>query len=165
MRKMTISDGASRKKPPAKRKFSGAPSSSASTCAGSVRWRSVRSEAAKTSFQETMKTKIADAASPGSASGSATFTKRRQPAAAERHRRLLELVRDAGEDARRHEHRERQRERRVRDRDAEHGVVDAPADEGDGERNREDDDRERARAHDREPEACPPPRNAKRASA
>src|SRR6266542_7075168 len=74
MIRITITDGAIRKKPPAKRKFSGAPSRRESTSAGSVRWRSVRSEDAKTSFQETMKTKIADAASPGSASGSATFT-------------------------------------------------------------------------------------------
>ena len=74
MSRITITDGAMRKNPPAKRKFGGAPSSSARTSAGSVLWRSVRSEAAKTSFQETMKTKIADAARPGSASGSATFT-------------------------------------------------------------------------------------------
>ena len=39
-----------------------------------------------------MKTKIAAAASPGSASGSATLQNAEKPAAAERHRRLLELA-------------------------------------------------------------------------
>src|SRR4051812_41622222 len=46
--------------------------------------------------------------------------------AAERHRRLLELGRHAGEDARRREDDERKGQRGVRDRNAEHGVVDAP---------------------------------------
>ena len=69
MKKMTSSDGASRKKPPATRYGSGASFDAVSTCAGSVRCRSVSTEAAKTSFHEMMKTKIAAAASPGSASG------------------------------------------------------------------------------------------------
>ena len=97
--------------------------------AGSVRWRSVRIDAAKTSFQEMMKTKIADAASPGSASGRMTLHERAdalQPSviaasssSGENPAKMLDVV----------EHDERERERRVRDRDAEHGVVDAPADE------------------------------------
>ena len=51
---------------------SGEASSAPNTCAGSVRLLNVRIVAANTSFQDVTKMKIADAAMPGSASGSAT---------------------------------------------------------------------------------------------
>jgi hypothetical protein len=72
MKKMTIKAGARRKKPPASRNGSGDASSEPRSCAGSVRSLRVRIAAAKTSFHEVTKTKIADAATPGRASGSAT---------------------------------------------------------------------------------------------
>ena len=152
MTKITISEGASMKNPPANRNGSGDCSRTASTCAGSVGFRSVRIDAAKTSFQEIRKTKIAAAASPGSASGSAIRRNADEPAAAERHRGLFHLHGDAGEDARRHQDGEGKRQRRVREREPQHRVVDSPAQEHDRERDREDHDRERARAHDPEAE-------------
>ena len=151
MKKMTISDGTSRKKPPANRKWSGDSSSAARICAGSVRSRSVsigRGEDLVPGDDEDEDRRRREARQRERQDH---LAKRGQPAAAERHRRLLELVRDAGEDARRDEHRERQRERGVRDRDAEHESS-IPSGEGHRERDREDHDRERARADDREPE-------------
>src|ERR671931_1430277 len=71
---MTTSDGASRKKAPAKRNGGGEVDRVDSTSAGRVRLRSVRITAAKTSFHDSTKVKIDAAASPGSASGSTTRT-------------------------------------------------------------------------------------------
>src|SRR6185503_2552824 len=53
---------------------SGDVDSDAKTCAGNVRIRTVRIDAAKTSFHEMTNVKIAAAASPGSAGGSAIRT-------------------------------------------------------------------------------------------
>ena len=108
----------------------------------------VRSAAAKTSFQVVTKTKIADAATPGRASGSATRRKADNRPQPERHRRLLELVRDAREDAGHDEHRERQREGDVRHRHPVDRVVDPDA-ERHGQRDGDDDERE-ARATQRQ---------------
>src|SRR6266508_6173301 len=74
MRKITSSDGASMNHAAAKRNGNGEVLSAASTSAGSVRCRRVRITAAKTSFHDSTKVKMAAAASPGSASGKTTLT-------------------------------------------------------------------------------------------
>ena len=75
MRKMKATAGMAMKSPPANLKPSGDVPSPASTWAGNVRVRKVRIVAAKTSFHEITNVKIAAAARPGSASGSATRRK------------------------------------------------------------------------------------------
>src|ERR687895_2584440 len=75
MTKMKTSEGASMNQAAAKRKGAGDSLSEARTRAGSVRSRRVRIVAAKTSFQERTKVKMAAAARPGRASGSTTRTK------------------------------------------------------------------------------------------
>ncbi len=76
--------------------------------------------------------------------------------AAERQRRLLQIARDADEDAAGDEHGERERQRGVHQRDAPDRVVDPPLDEGDGQRNREDHDREGPRREDGQAERVAP---------
>src|SRR3954469_13123998 len=69
MKKMKTSEGMTSAKPPANLYGSCELLSEASTCAGSVRCFTVRIVAAKTSFQDATKVKMAVAAIPGRESG------------------------------------------------------------------------------------------------
>src|SRR5438067_3146657 len=75
MKKMNTSDGTISAKPPAKRYGSGELFKAVNTWAGSVRFETVSTVAAKTSFQDNTNVNRLDAARPGSASGNATRTK------------------------------------------------------------------------------------------
>ena len=67
------------------------------------------------SFQAWMNAKIDVATRPGATSGSRIFTKAREAAVAVDHRGLLEVARDAEDEAAQRPDRERQHERQVRD--------------------------------------------------
>src|SRR3972149_3522973 len=79
---MKMIAGMRMKNPPAKRKWSGDWFNWTINLAGSVWLRTVRIAAAKTSFQESTKVNMAEAANPGKANGKATrrkASKRPQP--------------------------------------------------------------------------------------
>ena len=114
MTKITISDGASMKKPPANGTGAATSSRTASTCAGSVGFRASgstprrpRSRRSGRRRSPPLRARAAPARTRSAGSG--------EPAAAERHRGLFHLHGDAGEDARRHEDGEG-RQCRVRER-------------------------------------------------
>ena len=163
MTKMKISDGHHHEE--CRRQTGTAPTtgfSALSTCAGRVRLRTVSMLAAKTSFHDMTKVKMAAAAMPGATSGSTTRAKGLQRRAAKDLRRLLQLVGNAGKDAADHQDGRGQGQRRVHQRQAVDAVVDPQADEDDGQRDRQDHHREGAHRQDRQPVGVAPPEDVAR---